>query len=1439
MRHGMWAVLLVCFAVVTSAQAADDWNQQSPSSKPSARESHAMAYIGGDEVLLFGGTDGSLDDETWVYDLSGGTWTQRFPSSKPSARYDHAMTYIGGDQVLLFGGYDGSVDDETWVYDLSENTWTQQSPSSSPSVRSSHAMAYIGGDQVLLFGGYPGCFPLDDQTWVYDVSDGTWTQQSPSSKPSARERHAMQYIGGDQVLLFGGFYSPTYYDDTWLYDLSAGTWTQQSPSLKPSARGDHAMAYLGGDQVLLFGGYESGGTRDDETWAYDLSANTWTQDANTIQPSARSSHVVVAASADGSNYLLLFGGNDGSRDDETWTFGGGDFSLYAPDAPEAAVTCPNGGEIMAGSVSITWTATDPDPWAETALLLIDLDYSDDAGATWSSIASDETNDGSYSWDVSGVADGDQYLVRVTATDTTSLADCDTSDAVFRVYNPNAPHVTVTYPNGGERFVYSAPILWAATDADSGETALLLIDLDYSDNAGTSWSPIASGEANDGTYLWDVSGLPDGDNYLLRVTATDTSSLAGCDSSDAVFSVDNTGHEDWTQQWPSSKPSGRYSHAMAHAGGDLVLLFGGNEGGAYDDETWVYDLSAGTWTQQSPLSKPSARHTHAMAYIGGDQVLLFGGYDTNGRDNETWVYDLDDATWTQQSPSSSPSARYRHAMAHVGGDQVVLFGGDDGSQDDETWVYDLSDNTWTQLFPATKPSTRQSHGIAHIGGDQVVLFGGYHWPSYLQETWIYDLSENIWTQQSPSSKPSSRSEPGMAHIGEDRVLLFGGADNYGVFGDTWVYDLSDGTWTQDPNAIHPSARQCPALAATSLDGSNYLVLFGGNDLADDDETWTFGGGDYSLYAPDAPEAAVTYPNGGELLAGSATITWTAADPDPWAETALLMIDLDYSDDAGASWSSIASDEINDGSYLWDVSGLTDGDQYLVRITATDTTALADSDTSDAVFYIDNNPQAPQVGVTYPNGGEIVADSAVITWTATDPDPGQTALLLIDLDYSDDGGATWSAVASDETNDDSYVWDVSGLSDGDDYLVRITATDTTALADCDSSDTVFSVDNDAEAPQAAVTYPNGGESLIGTVAVTWTASDPDPGQTALLLIDLDYSGDAGASWSSIASDEANDGSYLWDVSGLPPGVNVYLLRVVATDTTGLFDADTSDAAFTVNDPRPSIVSVEDVPNDQGRQVAVLWERSYLDDPAYHVITYYSVWREYPYGDAIEDLYDEWDGSALDSLEEPVYRTLPDGSEGGQVEYWEFLGTVPAHFFEEYCYLAPTLADSSSSGIPYFTYLVSAHTADPYVFYDSAPDSGYSVDNTTPAKTTVTIRFQGGCAPGTVRLTWDVVTTGVDGTLELIPVDYRVYRSRDPNFQRPPATLVTTTSDLMYGDTDPLIGDPTNNLYYYVTAVDGSDNESDPSNAVGEFDWGAGAAATGKASSQQQGTRTSGDQ
>jgi len=65
-------------------------------------------------------------------------------------------------------------------------------------------------------------------------------------------------------------------------------------------------------------------------------------------------------------------------------------------------------------------------------------------------------------------------------------------------------------------------------------------------------------------------------------------------------------------------------------------------------------SAPTPDADGPAGGPSARAIPEMASLGGDQALLFGGVDAAGYDDETWVYDLSANTWTNHSlPPARP------------------------------------------------------------------------------------------------------------------------------------------------------------------------------------------------------------------------------------------------------------------------------------------------------------------------------------------------------------------------------------------------------------------------------------------------------------------------------------------------------------------------------------------------------------------------------------------------------------------------------------------------------------------------------------------------------------------------------------------------------------------------------------------------------------------
>lgn len=95
--------------------------------------------------------------------------------------------------------------------------------------------------------------------------------------------------------------------------------------------------------------------------------------------------------------------------------------------------------------------------------------------------------------------------------------------------------------------------------------------------------------------------------------------------------------------------------------------------------------------------------------------------------------------------------------------------------------------------------------------------------------------------------------------------------------------------------------------------------------------------------------------------------------------------------------------------------------------------------------------PTVEVTYPNGGEIVGPELVnITWIANDPNVEDSLQFYVDI--SNDSGVTW--VRGRWTRNTFSLWKPLdfGLPPGDQYLVRITASDG-LYEGFDISDAVF--------------------------------------------------------------------------------------------------------------------------------------------------------------------------------------------------------------------------------------------------------------------------------------------------------------------------------------------------------------------------------------------------
>ncbi|MBU0574035.1 MAG: Ig-like domain-containing protein [Candidatus Margulisbacteria bacterium] len=171
-------------------------------------------------------------------------------------------------------------------------------------------------------------------------------------------------------------------------------------------------------------------------------------------------------------------------------------------APTVSVIQPNGGEDIegGGSYDIKWSAV-----SAFGVNYINLRYSQNNGGSWIEIVTGEANDGTYSWTVPAI-DTQQALVSVEAVDIYGSVGADMSDAVFTI-DSSGPTVTIEAPTGGEMVSglnNSYTIRWSATDAFA--LAASPISIRYSSNGGTSWSEVASGLSNTGTYSWTVPSV---------------------------------------------------------------------------------------------------------------------------------------------------------------------------------------------------------------------------------------------------------------------------------------------------------------------------------------------------------------------------------------------------------------------------------------------------------------------------------------------------------------------------------------------------------------------------------------------------------------------------------------------------------------------------------------------------------------------------------------------------------------------------------------------------------------------------------------------------------------------------------------------------------------------------------------------------------------------
>lgn len=194
---------------------------------------------------------------------------------------------------------------------------------------------------------------------------------------------------------------------------------------------------------------------------------------------------------------------------------------------------------------------------------------------------------------------------------------------------------------------------------------------------------------------------------------------------------------------------------------------------------------------------------------------------------------------------------------------------------------------------------------------------------------------------------------------------------------------------------------------------------------------------------------------------------------------------------------------------------------------------------------------------------------------------------------------------------------------------------------------------------------------------------------------------------------------------------------------------------------IVAIEDVPNDQGKKVRIIWDK-FVDDGAV----------------------------AVDPVETYIVKRL-DGEDD-----WTGVGEYTAHGAKRYALEVPTMYDSTAQGAAMTTFKV-VSVSQSGMIHESLPAMGYSVDNLVPHAPGALMAL---LSAGNVELTWEA------------PADpdinyYRIYRSTSEVFDANETTAIGTTTELMFVDM------PTGaeTYYYKIAAFDFSGNMGETTDPV----------------------------
>jgi hypothetical protein len=193
-----------------------------------------------------------------------------------------------------------------------------------------------------------------------------------------------------------------------------------------------------------------------------------------------------------------------------------------------------------------------------------------------------------------------------------------------------------------------------------------------------------------------------------------------------------------------------------------------------------------------------------------------------------------------------------------------------------------------------------------------------------------------------------------------------------------------------------------------------------------------------------DPVLTSPTGG-AQSGTIEVEWIPASPED-ADGDLVYYVVEATDkfSTGSGWSQIAGPLPSPAtSFSWDISRVRAGDDYAVRVIASDQYSQSDPDnggTSQRLTILNHAPSAPSFA--RPAAGAIASITLLVEWVEADPPDidGDAVTYLLELtrDFSA-ADPTWEKIGIFPSGTSKHSIRADGFDDGSRYNLRIRATD----------------------------------------------------------------------------------------------------------------------------------------------------------------------------------------------------------------------------------------------------------------------------------------------------------------------------------------------------------------------------------------------------------------